>query len=286
MRRQLLLLGSAVIVSSACPSSTVPPISLPTPSTPEIGNPDVSTLSHLRLTPGVHRYRLSQTTEAAGDGATDTIPGTVTTTAAIQVTVRNETDSTFLVTISFDSIAISGGGAVPTRGIRHPTVLDSVVRARFSPSHNTVESHLPDSLCAYSQFTAVGRQLLLPELLSGPVASTRAVLRDTTTYHSCRAGTRIGGRTIRESRTRPGNSGQLEITQETELHGAGLLRRDSVLVRGSITTRGTVSFESTDRLPAFVQTQSDGTIEVRLGSSVTTFRQRSSQEIRRVGAQP
>jgi hypothetical protein len=288
MRQQHFAVFATIVGTAigACGPGTAPPISSPIPVTPGTPTSDPSTLRFLLLVPGTYHYQLTQTAEIEGDGTTDTIPSTTVTRAIVQAVVTSQPDSIFTVIVSFDSITITAQGSIPTRGVAQQTSLDSVAQGIFSRAGNSFEVRLPDSLCSYSQFTSIARELLLPELDLASSNSGRRVYTDTTSYRTCRAGTSIDITVIRELRETGRDPSEMEIQQHAELHGTGLLRRDSITISGSVTTRGKASFTGTNRLPALVQTRSDGTIMVRLGSVQTQFRQRSTQELRLITAEP
>jgi hypothetical protein len=278
-----ILLG---VIAAGCTPRVVPPPPAPLPSTPDLPPSDSLKGTYLRFTPGLYRFEFSQTAHIQGDGATDTLPGIISTRALINARITAQPDLSVTVTISFDSITIDTQGSIPTHRANRPMVLDSVIQAVFSPSGSVSEVHLADSLCAYSQFVTAAQDLLLPELGFETPTPMRRSFTDTTTQHSCRAGTRIEMISIRHVQGDRHSSNQVELEEHTEVHGVGLLRRDSITVSGSVSTRGRAQFAEANRLPALVKTQSEGTIKVRLGDKVTTFRQRSDQQIRLVSVSP
>lgn len=265
-----ILLGAS---GNGCTPLSSPPVSAPIPV------PDL-TASHQRFTPGIYQYRFSQTTQIRqiqGDSPADSPPGIITTEALIDARVSIQPDSTFTVTVSFDSIRINTQGPIPGHQLGQPVRLDSVLHATFSRVGTASRSYLADSLCMYSQFTAIAREVLLPELGLETEIPIRKNSLDTATYRSCRAGTSIEMTTIRELRESRQNTREIEVQQHTDIHGSGVLQRDSVLVNGSISTRGKILFAAAHRLPTSIQTQSEGTIRVQLGSTVTVFHQQSNQ---------
>ncbi len=280
-----LIAGIIGLATSCTPASRVPPT--PGPATPEIPsiNEAPGSVSY-QFAPNTYRYRFQQTADIHGNGPTDTTPSRILTQGLFRVRVAAESDSSVTITISADSISITSQGSIPGRGLQQISTLDSVVTAKFSPSGVVMGAELPDSLCAYQQFTAMARELLLPELGLQTQSPTRQVYRDTVTQHACRAGTRIELVTVRQLRDRGRNPAEFSLEQETEIRGAGMLRRDSITVSGSVATRGTVSFSIGNRLPSLIQTHSEGRITVNLGSTTTLFHQRSTQEIRLEGIEP
>lgn len=281
-----LLTTLLALAASGCTTSAIPPTPEPILNVPDTTPSVPVTASYLRFTPGLYRYQFSQTTQISGDGPTDTLPGTITTQALMKAEVTVQPDSSFTVVISFDSIRVNTQGPIPTHQMGQLTVLDSVVRGAFSRTGSSSQVYLADSLCAYSQFVTTAQELLLPQLGFEAPSPMRRSLVDTTTQRSCRAGTNIEMTTIRELRDVGRNPGEIELRQKTGLHGLGLLRRDSVTVSGSIATRGRVQFATMHRLPTLIQSESEGTIIVRLGSARTHFRQHSTQETRLITTSP
>jgi hypothetical protein len=271
----------ASLLATAAPACTTrtpsPAVPVPIPGLPTADRPPVR---YLRFSPGIYHYRFQQRTQIDAEGSTDTVPSIISTQATIAVAVTVEADSSVQVIVSFDSISISTQGSIPSRGFSQVSTLDSIIRTRFSHAGIVVEAQLPDSLCAYSQFVSTARELLLPELAAEVQSPGRRVYRDSVSQHACRAGIPIEFVTTRELHNQRRDSIEFMLRQQTILQGAGMTRRDSLIVSGSISTHGTVSFASGNRLPSVVQTQSEGTIRVRLGSLTTNFRQTSQQEIR------
>ncbi len=288
MRRQLPAVVAVMvgIITGACAPTAIPPISSPLPTIADTVTGDPSTSGDLRLIPGVYRYQFTQSAQITGDRAADTLPGKIATRALIHAVVTTEPDSAFAITVSFDSITTSTEGSIPPRGMGQPLSLDSVLKGTFSRLGNTSVVRLPDSLCAYSQFVRIAQELLLLELTHDISVPMKRSFTDTTTQRGCRAGMSIELTTIRELKNLGRSAGEIEIQQRTTVHGTGVLRRDSLAVSGSITSRGKASFTALNRLPSIVQTQSDGTITVQLGSTTTLFRQQSTQEIRLLTSNP
>src|SRR5688572_23868209 len=187
-RRHITLIASVIGLAAGCtPASRVPPT--PGPATPEIPRIDEEPGSmSYQFIPNTYRYRFQQTADIRGNGPADTIPSRITTRGIFVVRVTSELDSLISVAISADSISITSEGSIPGRGFQQISALDSVIAARFSQGGVVIESRLPDSLCAYSQFTSMARELLLPELGIQADSPTRRVYRDTVTQHACRAG--------------------------------------------------------------------------------------------------
>jgi hypothetical protein len=266
-------------ITAACtPRSALPP--LPAPETPELPSATEPITRYLHFSPNIYRYHFEQTAQVNARGSTDTLPSTITTRAVILVTVAAEPDSSIGVSISFDSISMTTQGSIPSRGFSQVASLDSVLHARFSATGIVVEPRLPDSLCAYVQFLSTARDLLLPGLAVQIESPATKVYTDTVVQTACRGGTNIELNTIRELRDLRREPIEFALHQRTEIHGLGQLRRDSITISGSISTSGAAVFATNNRLPTLVQTQSEGTITVQLGSLTTKFNQISRQEIR------
>ncbi len=277
-RNSRVIAGIIAITVSCTPRVSVPP---PVgPITPPIPSAEQSGVISHRFIPNTYRYRFQQTADIRGNGPADTIPSRITTRGIFVVHVTSELDSLISVAISADSISITSEGSIPGRGLQQISALDSVIAARFSQGEVVVESRLPDSLCAYSHVTSMARELLLPELGIQADSPTKRVYRDTVTQDVCRAGTNIQLITVRDLRDRGRNPVEFTLEQQSRLQGAGLLRRDSITVAGSINTQGSAFFTAGNRLPFLIQSQSEGRITVRLGTTTTLFHQESIQELR------
>ena len=275
-----------LLASAACASGGSPPTTVPGPSTPVGITPEPAQAMHLRFSPGTYRYQFTQTAEITGSGSADTVPGTITTRALIHAVVTSQADSSFAVSISFDSVVVSTQGSIPPRSMSQLPSLGSIVHGVFSQAVTSTEIRLPDSLCSYGQLAGIGREVLLPELAFEAELPTRKAFTDTTTYRSCRAGIMVDVTTKRELKHVSRGTGEMTLEQESIVQGSGILRRDSIAVTGSISTRGRVSFNALNRLPTLLRSESHGRITVRLGSTITHFRQQSTQEIQLVGTEP
>ena len=269
-------------IATACTPATIPSPS-PAPDKPQVSGPTQPATRYLHFSPNIYQYQFQQAAQITADGSPDTVPSTITTRARILVTVATRANSDVEVSISFDSISMNTEGLVPSRGFSQVTSLDSVLQGVFSTSATRVEPRLGDSLCAYSQFITAARELLLPELLRQVEIPGREVYVDSITQKACRSGIAIELTTVRELRDLSRNPPEFAIQQRTNVAGSGQPQRDSITVSGSILTRGVAIFGNTNRLPSLVQTESEGTITVQLGSITTVFRQTSRQEIRLSG---
>lgn len=277
-RRTSTLLASVVALIGGCTPQVSP---LPAPDPTHLPNPisQPPGVSAYRFSPDTYRYRFQQTADIRGDGPGDSIPSTITTRGVFVVHVTAEPDSTISILVSADSISIASQGSIPSRSRQQIPALDTVITARFSQNGTITSTQLSDSLCTYSHLIMAARELLLPELGLELKIPANHVHKDTVTQHACRAGVIVELETTREIRDLSRNPAQLALEQRTQIHGAGMLRRDSIVVTGSVTTRGVVQFATTNRLPSSSQTRSDGIITVRLGNTTTTFHQTSTQEL-------
>lgn len=269
------LLISACTPSNPRTSPVPPPIPTPIPDTGVIAS-----TRRLTLVPGHFQYYVLQNATIRTDAVADTMGGGITTTARLVADVSADSDSSYTVVISIDSVQMTSQGAIPSRGIAQVSFLGPVLRASVRARHSIVEMNLADSLCAYGQFVTAARDLLLPALPSQVIIPLPEARVDTMVTVACRAGSRIQMTVVRELKNFSTDPLELTLQGKTELAGLGMVRDDSVSISGTLTTRGKASFTGEFRLPSLVQTESDGSITVRLGDSVTVFHQRSTQEIR------
>lgn len=286
MRSRTLRITAICVASitAACRPATRPsPSALPEQH--EAFEPKDIKTRQLQFSSSIYRYHLEQATQIIASESADTIPSTITTRARILVSVAVEPNSDVEVSISFDSISISTDGSIPSPGLKQVASLDSILLARFSVTEigTTVETRLADSLCAYSQFIVAAQEVLLPELALRIETPGTRVHVDTGTHKACRGGITLELITVRELRDLSREPPEFMLQQQTQIGGSGQLRRDSMTISGSILTRGTATFATANRLPSLIQTTSEGTINVQLGTLTTTFRQISQQQIRLVG---
>ena len=243
---------------------------------------DASTARYLRLSAGLYRYRLTENTHVQLQEAGDTAPGIVRSEALVSVhIVGSDTNSSFTVLVSIDSIRISREGPVPPPSMTPVTRLDSVLRVIFTPQGNVTEVLLTDSLCAYSEFVAIAQDLVLPKIPSEVNLPTNGSYSDTITVHGCRAGTTIKTVSVRTLKNSQRIPAELTLQERSIIQGSGLIRRDSLSITGSVSTAGTVIFPAGDRLPLHTNSKSDGLITVQLGSKQSVFRQTSTREVQR-----
>lgn len=233
----------------------------------------------LNFSAGSFQYRLRQDTKVHTEDSTGTIRSSITTTALLLVDVTSHSDSAYDVIVSIDSLQMSTEGLIPSRSVADISSLGPVLRASFRGNNTTIETYLPDSLCAYSQFVTAARQVLLPPLPIQIKTPLPQVWVDTVSLISCRAGSRIEMLVIQQIRDLRREPQEFALDENVELRGVGMLSRNSVMVSGSIQTRGSVSFAGSSRLPSLIQTQSEGSITVQLGNSTLVFQQNSTQHI-------
>jgi len=250
--------------------------------------PDIPTVvpapavRQLQILPGTFRYRLSQTGEIRSSD--HTASSTTTMYAVLRADVVGTSDSTLSIVISADSIKIATQGLIPAPRATQALALDSVVHAVLTPTTLRLVSSLPDSLCRYSIIATAARDVLLPTLPPTIQLPSPTVYTDTTLTISCPAKIPFHNRTVRQIHNSGTEAFQFRISEETEITGAGMIRRDSLLVTGSVSTRGTALFQTTTRLPTLLETTSEGRITVQLGSTRTTFIQTSNLALRQINS--
>jgi hypothetical protein len=235
----------------------------------------------MTLVPGLSRYDLEQHAVVRLEGADDTLPHTITTRAVLLVEVLSYNDSSYDVTVSVDSLnQVAEGFGHPSP--MQPMTLGPVLRVSFSSGGNAANTQLADSLCEYSQFVTLARQLVLPQLPAQvATAKTGRTPPDIMHITSCRAGVPIRIESTQEVRNLGGIPPQVRIDEKATLQGAGILQRDSITIDGFLTAEGTASFASGSRLPSIVQSSSEGSIRIGLGDSTVTFKQSLTQQLRR-----
>jgi hypothetical protein len=285
MRRQISAVAAgALSVIGGCTSRVPSPPAPPIPSTTALPDPSITT--HLRFSPGIYRYRLTQTAQIQADGLPDTLPSTSITGALFLVQVTSSDASTFELTVSVDSINIATQGSIPPRSATPVRTLDSILHITITPSQTITQVYLPDSLCVYGHLISIAREILVPELPLLTESPSKNPYLDTATFTSCRAGVIVETLTTRQLRDSGRDPPEFHIQQTAEFRGTGFLRRDSITVSGSTSTEGTLSFQQGNRLPSVLESKSHGRITVRLGISTTVFQQTSSQKIHLETANP
>jgi hypothetical protein len=269
----LALVGGCTTSGSRAPA-VIPPVHGETASIGITDDP-----RDLGFSAGSFQYRLRQNTKVHAQGSSDTIPSSIMTTALLSVDVILLSDSAYDVTVSIDSLQMSREGLIPARSVADISSLGPVLQASFRGNKTTIETHLPDSLCAYGQFVTAARQVLLPPLPIQIRTPLSQVWVDTVSLVSCRAGTRIEMLVVQQISDLRREPREFALEERAELRGAGMLSRNTVTVSGSIRTRGSVSFTGRSRLPSLIQTESEGSITVQLGNSTIVFQQSTTQQI-------
>jgi hypothetical protein len=283
-RLNIRLAVLAAAITGCTPPASQPP-TLPSPLPAETGDTAATrTISRLSFSTGRFQYRLQQNTRITAltsESAGDTAPSTIITSALLLVEVSLHSNSGYDVVVSIDSLEMSSEGRVLSHSITQVHSLGPVLQASFTDARRTVHAQLPDSLCGYSQFVTAAHKVLLLQLPTHVTTSPTQAWRDTIVVPSCRAGTRIEMQIARELKHVQSDPLTLALEETAELNGGGMLQRDSVTISGSITTHGRLLFADQSRLPAVIETQSEGSITVRLAGSTTIFRQNSAQRIER-----
>jgi hypothetical protein len=234
----------------------------------------------MSLLPGLSRYDLEQHAVVRVEGADDSLPHRITTRALVLVEVLSNGDSIYDVTVSVDSLnQIAEGFGRPSP--MHPTTLGAVLRVSLAPGGSSAYVQLADSLCAYSQFVTIARQLVLPRIPAYVMSERDRISPDTLRIASCRAGVPISIESTQEVRTLGGNPPEVAFDERATVQGSGVVQRDSITIDGSLRAQGTASFGSGSRLPSIVQTRSEGSIRISLRGSTVTFKQSLTQQIRR-----
>lgn len=260
----------------------IPTVESPAPLPLPTRTDSVAPAVILRLSQQGARYSFRQTSTIQNLKAQDSVTsGNITTTAILDFVIDSvDSNGQLSFTVTADSLQIATEGSIPSpRAI--PLTIGPVLQGSTANGHIVAITALPDSLCAYSQLLNAAFQLVLPQLpievslpLSKPVA-------DTITTTSCRAGARLQLRAHRQLHRSAQSPLALTLKEQVELAGTGMLRRDSIVISGLITTTGEVVFQPGSRLPQLVQTHSNGTITIRLADSTTVFEQRSTQQLER-----
>lgn len=273
------VLGVFTTLIGGCTASGSRGPTIPAPVPAETDTGSAEDFGELRFSAGSFHYHLREKTKVQAEGSADTASSAITTTALLSVEVTPYGDSDYNVVVSIDSLKISTEGLIPSRSVTGISSLGPILQASFRGNTTTVNSYLPDSLCAYSQFIMAARRILLPRVPVRIGTLPPEVWVDTATITSCRAGSRIKILTTQEIKPLGREPHKFALHETTELTGAGILHRNSVEVSGSIRTLGSISFPGRSRLPSLVETESDGSITIRLGNSTIVFRQSSTQHI-------
>lgn len=274
--------GVSAVIGLITACAKVPSIEGPVPAPLPTRADSAAPATILRLRQQATRYSFRQTSTVQNVNARDSATsGNITTTAILDfVTDSVDSDGRLSFTVTADSLQIITAGSIPSPRAM-PLRIGPVLRGSTANAHIVAVTALPDSLCAYSQLLTAAFQLVLPQLPIDVSLPLPGLVADTITTTSCRAGTRIELRTRRQLQGSRQTALALTLEEQVELAGAGMLRRDSIVVSGLITTTGEVVFQSDSRLPQLIQTQSNGRITVRLADSTTVFDQHSTQRLER-----
>lgn len=270
----LLTLGMTALGACASPAVRIP--TTPVVPVPPIDTGGTTPLRELSFAAGRYHYRFIQATEIQAESENPSIPGSgrISTVALLVAEITQDSGSTYRVTVAVDSLQLIREGQVTGVPII-PLTLGVILEAFVANGRIATATRLPDSLCAYSQFVTLARQLILPQMPNDMATPNSAA--DTMTLSTCRAGTRIGVVAIQELSQDRSQPYQINLHERIDLAGVGMLGKDSVAISGSMRTDGTAEFDQKLRLPSAVKTNSQGSITVRLGNSVATFRQESRQ---------
>jgi hypothetical protein len=269
----LVLIGGCTTSGSRAPTVTPPVLG----DTANLGITEDP--RDLTFSAGSFQYRLRQNTKVHAEGLADTTPSSITTTALLSVDVISLGDSAYDVTVSIDSLQMSTEGLIPSRSVTAISFLDPVLQAFFRGNKTTIETYLPDSLCAYSQFVTAARQVLLPLLPTRIKTPLSQVWVDTVSLVSCRAGSRIEMLVVQQISDLRREPREFALDERAELKGAGMLSINAVTVSGSIRTHGSISFTGGSRLPSLLRTESEGSITAQVGDSTMVFQQTTTQYI-------
>lgn len=241
-------------------------------------------LRTLRILPGTVAYEFQQTSDIQPNSPNDTTHSRIVTEAVFSVVVRAQSDSTHQIEISADSVRIIATGLTPTRSQAlqsRPVSLGMILRASLGPTTRRIETLLADSLCAYGQLVSAAREAALLALpLTVPLRDD-ARWTDSSRFSTCRAGVVVETHTSQEITYSRKVPNELALRTTAVVWGAGVMRADSAIVSGAVTSSGRAILEGENRLPAMLDSESRGTIAVRLRDSTTLFHQESTQQWRR-----
>jgi hypothetical protein len=278
--RRVLSLTTFCLLFWACVSTPPAPPRVPDMSPAPDSTPGAAPRL-LKLEPGTVVYAFTQTSEIRPEQAIDTARAGVVVTALLTVRVTPQADSLNEILVSADSVRIATTGSVAPRTQHFPGLpisLGPVIRAVLGPNTRSLHATLADSLCEYGQLVNAAREVILFALPHSVPLTEQARWADSSQFSTCRAGTTVQTYSLLDisySRSRPN---ELLLRSTGTILGGGRMRSDSVNVRGTVQTTGQAMLEADTRLPAFVHTESSGTVTVSLGDSTTVFRQQSTQE--------
>ena len=275
--RKTGLITAVLLTVSGCSTSASRTLPLPTLPSDRPDTGLTAGLATLALRAGQFRYDMLHNATLQVEGEADTLQSLITTRGVLVVDVTDSGDSTYMVTVSADSLRLDTQGPAPSPTTIGPIQIGPILQAIFGRTAVTVENQLADSLCSYGQLLSTARELLVPQLPTDGIVSPRANTTDTAITTVCRAGARITSYATRDLTDTRRQPQQFVVRGRTELAGMGVLRKDSVAVTGSLTSKGNVFFRESLRLPQKVETEATGKIRVQVGDSTTVFRQITTQ---------
>lgn len=282
MRLVLPLTLLAMLTWGCATAPSVPP-ERPT-VLPSVDSVPTASLRVLSLPSQNIIYEFRQSAEVRPEPSVDTAHTTITTEALLSVAVTTQGNSTHEITVSVDSVRITASGSPASRNQSLqslPVFLGAVLRTFLGPETRTTQVLLPDSLCAYGHLVSAAQEVtLFPLPLTAPLGEN-AEWSDSSRFSTCRAGIIVETRGMHGVTYSGDRPNELGIHTATTVQGTGVMRTDSVTVSGTVRSSGKAHLERDNRLPVLLQTESLGTISVRLRDSTTVFRQQSSQEWRR-----
>ena len=278
--RLVLRLTLPIVLVWAC--ATTPPAPPRQPDVPA----STDTIAELptrilQLRAGTTVYEFKQSVEVRPQAISDTTYSNIATQALFSVTVVPQNDSIHEITVAVDSLRIISTGPAPvrTQGVQSsPLSLGTILRSSLGPRSRSIDIMLPDSLCAYGHLVSAAQEILLLPMPSTALLAQGANWSDSSYFSTCRAGTTIGTQAIREISYIGAQVSELSLRSTGTIHGAGLMRTDSLSISGTVTSSGRATLTGDERLPLLILTQSEGALSVRLGDSTTVLHQRSTQE--------
>lgn len=267
----ILGLGCAAPAPSPAPR---PPA--PVETRPEVPTDPVVARVLLTTLPDTLLYDFTQTARfepAGGDTSS-----AVVTRALYSLSIAPQDDASLEAIVSVDSLEVTNEGGSRRPILGRPQWLGPVLRVTVSTNGRILEQLLPDSLCTYGHLVAAAQELFVPALGAQAVITNNQAWRDTTVSSVCRTGSRIAVTTARETRSTLGDTVTFRGNSSTLLDGRGILRRDSVLVRGTLAGETEALIPSGARFPVIVRTRSNGELTIHLADSSSRFRQTTEHQ--------
>lgn len=202
----------------------------------------------------------------------------VQTMALYSIAISTREDLSLEATVSIDSLTVTNEGGSRRPFLGRPQWLGPVLRVVMSGNGRTMEHLLPDSLCTYGHLVAAAQELFIPALSVETEVTNDQIWRDTTRSSVCRTGSRITATTARETRSVVSDTLTLRASGVTVLDGRGLLRRDSVWIRGTLSSEMEALIPSGARFPVILRSSSNGELVIHLADSSSRFRQITQQQ--------